>query len=258
MIKKFVVVLAFECNIVHESNLFTSMAINEHIALQLKNLQACFLIIGDAMRSLQLLLLKSEDGTAKRLELRARDYDPAQLTACKILDENVYMAADTSMNLLTMRKIDAATDEERVRLEHCGSFHLGQFVNAIHQGSLVMKQEERTRNIPTFLAAGVEGSVIFIAALPKADFQKLESLQRALHGVINGVGGLDHIHWRSPFSAFRTSNRPFGFIDGDCLEAILDASETVKENVRTAMLSEDPDLDFDELLDIVEDLSRLH
>lgn len=209
------------------------------------------------MRSVELLLYRTDEVNTGKLESRGRDYDPAQLTACKIMDENIYMATDTSMNMFTVKKSDAATDEERIRLEHCGSFHLGQFINTIRRGSLVMKQEDRTKSIPTFLAAGVEGSVLFIASLPETEFIQLEKIQRALRGIIKGVGGFDHAQWRSSFSPFKTADA-FGFVDGDCLEAILDASDSVKDNLREALLREDPEFDFEGILELIEELSRLH
>jgi len=67
------------------------------------------------MKSLQLLVYKPDQGS---LELRARDYNPAWMSAAAILDEEVYIGAENNYNLFTVRRnSDAAAEDERYRLE---------------------------------------------------------------------------------------------------------------------------------------------
>jgi DNA damage-binding protein 1 len=53
------------------------------------------------------------------------------MTAIDILDDDTYIGAENWYNLFTVRKnSDAATDEERARLEVVGEFHLGDMVRS--------------------------------------------------------------------------------------------------------------------------------
>jgi hypothetical protein len=66
--------------------------------------------------------LQPEEGA---IEERARDYNANWMTAVEILDDDTYLGAENSFNLFTVRKNnDAATDEERGRLEVVGEYHL--------------------------------------------------------------------------------------------------------------------------------------
>jgi len=74
------------------------------------------------------------------IEERARDYNANWMTAVEMLDDEAYIGAENSYNLFTVRKnSDAATDDERARLEVVGEYHLGEFVNRFRHGSLVMR-----------------------------------------------------------------------------------------------------------------------
>jgi DNA damage-binding protein 1 len=82
---------------------------------------------------------------------------------------------------------DAATDEERARLQAVGCVHLGQFVNAMRHGSLVMRlPDSELASIPTLLFGGVEGAIGVMASLPQDLYALLERLQAALERVRGG------------------------------------------------------------------------
>ena len=52
------------------------------------------------------------------LELRARDFNANWMTAVDILDDDVYIGAENSFNLFTVRKnSEGQSEEERGRLE---------------------------------------------------------------------------------------------------------------------------------------------
>lgn len=79
---------------------------------------------------------------------------------------------------------DAASDEERARLATAGAYHLGEFVNAMRPGSLVMKlPDSELAGLPTLLLAGVEGAVAVMASLPSDMYSELERLQAAMQQV---------------------------------------------------------------------------
>ena len=79
---------------------------------------------------------------------------------------------------------DAATDEERARLQTVGCFHLGEFINAIRHGSLVMRlPDSELASIPTLLFGGVEGAIGVMASLPQDLYALLDKLQGAMQKV---------------------------------------------------------------------------
>lgn len=126
------------------------------------------------------------------------------------LDDDTFIGAENSMNLFVVHKnSDAATDEERGKLELVGEFHLGEFVNRFRHGklifgfllfranvivgSLVMKQpENESANIPTMIFGTVNGVIGVVATLPKELYEFLHKLQSRLTAVIKGVGGFTH------------------------------------------------------------------
>ena len=74
-----------------------------------------FAVAGDLMKSMALLLYKAEES---QLELRAKDYASNWMTAVEMLDDDVYLGAENSYNILTVRKNnDDALDDQRTRLE---------------------------------------------------------------------------------------------------------------------------------------------
>ena len=78
---------------------------------------ADYVLAGDLMKSMALLLYKAEEA---QLELRARDYSSNWMTAVEMLDDDVYLGAENSYNIMTVRKNnDDALDDNRTRLEVC-------------------------------------------------------------------------------------------------------------------------------------------
>jgi hypothetical protein len=56
-------------------------------------------------------------------------------TAVETFDVDSFIGAENSYNLFTLkRNSEAATDDERSRLEISGMFHLGDFVNKFRHG----------------------------------------------------------------------------------------------------------------------------
>ena len=72
-----------------------------------------FVIVGDLMKSLQLLVYRDE-----KIELYAKDFNPAWMTSTIMLNEEVFIGADSSYNMFSLKKFpESASDEERSRLE---------------------------------------------------------------------------------------------------------------------------------------------
>eukprot|EP01018_Ginkgo_biloba_P031082 Gb_27300 [translate_table: standard] len=210
-----------------------------------------FIVVGDLMKSISLLIYKHEEGA---IEERARDYNANWMTAVEILDDDIYLGAENNFNLFTVRKnSDAATDEERGRLEVVGEYHLGEFVNRFRHGSLVMRlPDSEASQIPTVIFGTVNGVIGVIASLPQDQYQFLEKLQLNLNKVIKGVGGLSHEQWRS-FSSERKTTDAKNFLDGDLIESFLDLNRNRMEEIAAAM-----NVPIEELCKRVEELTRLH
>lgn len=210
-----------------------------------------FIVVGDLMKSISLLLYKHEEGA---IEERARDYNANWMSAVEILDDDVYIGAENSYNLFTVRKNnDGANDEERSRLEVVGEYHLGEFVNRFRHGSLVMRvPDSEVGNIPTVIFGTVNGVIGVIASLPHEQYTFLEKLQSNLVKVIKGVGGLSHEQWRSFNNEKKTADAR-NFLDGDLIECFLDLNRNRMEEISKAM-----DVSVEELCKRVEELQRLH
>ncbi|KAL3687828.1 hypothetical protein R1sor_014137 [Riccia sorocarpa] len=210
-----------------------------------------FIVVGDLMKSISLLMYKPEEGA---IEERARDYNANWMTAVEILDDDTYLGAENSFNLFTVRKnSDAATDEERGRLEVVGEYHLGEFVNRFRHGSLVMRlPDSEASQIPTVIFGTVNGVIGVIASLPQDQYMFLHKLQQNLVKVIKGVGGLSHEQWRS-FNNERKTVDAKNFLDGDLIESFLDLSRNRMEEIATNL-----DIPVEELCKRVEELTRLH
>lgn len=57
---------------------------------------------------------------------RFQDFNTVWTTAVEMLDDDTFVVGENAYNLLVLRKVnDAATDEERARLEVVGQYHAG-------------------------------------------------------------------------------------------------------------------------------------
>ncbi|XP_024030431.1 DNA damage-binding protein 1 isoform X1 [Morus notabilis] len=210
-----------------------------------------FIVVGDLMKSISLLIYKHEEGA---IEERARDYNANWMSAVEILDDDVYLGAENSFNIFTVRKnSEGATDEERGRLDVVGEYHLGEFINRFRHGSLVMRlPDSDVGQIPTVIFGSVNGVIGVIASLPHEQYVFLEKLQTSLRKVIKGVGGLSHEHWRS-FNNEKKTVEAKNFLDGDLIESFLDLNRSKMDEIAKQM-----GVSVEELCKRVEDLTRLH
>ncbi|KAG6404983.1 hypothetical protein SASPL_132562 [Salvia splendens] len=210
-----------------------------------------FIVVGDLMKSISLLIYKHEEGA---IEERARDYNANWMSAVEILDDDIYLGAENNFNLFTVRKnSEGATDEERGRLEVVGEYHLGEFVNRFRHGSLVMRlPDSDVGQIPTVIFGTVNGVIGVIASLPHEQYVFLEKLQTNMRKVIKGVGGLSHEQWRSFYNEKKTVEAK-SFLDGDLIESFLDLNRNRMEEISKSM-----NVAVDELMKRVEELTRLH
>lgn len=222
------------------------------IKLQARN---DFILAGDMMRSVCLLSKSKmgEDG----LEQLARDYDAGWTMAAEIMEDDTFIMAEMSKNLITLRRnAHAATDTERARLERSGLFHLGALVNRIQHGSLVMQVADDLESpaLKTMIFATADGMLGVIATLKKEDFDFFLEVQKAMASQLPGIGGFEHSEWRQ-FST-ETPKRvqaATGFIDGDLVEAFLELPQA-----QAAKIANSVGRSVEELTRRCEAMQRLH
>ena len=211
-----------------------------------------FVLVGDLMKSLSLYQCNP---TAGKITELARDYSSHWMTSVAFLDDDTYLGAESHYNLFVARKqSEAATDDDRGRLEIVGEFHLGEFVNCFRRGSLAMQVAEvGTAPLPTLLYGSVNGVLGLIASLPQEDFEMLSKVQTQLSKVIKGVGGFSHSKWRA-FSNDRKTVDATHVLDGDLIESYLALGPAEMAQVVEGL----PGTTVEELTKRIEELARLH
>ena len=151
--------------------------------------------IGDLMKSMHTMSFIPE---VKALKTEARDFRPMWITAIKMLDENTYLGAENSCNLLSLRRnLEAHRDFGSSRLESVGLFHTGEFINRFRSGSLVMKlPDSGTRGFwhkgLTLLRLAYILAILNLANPYHSPYLDLELSQvpMTLFGTVSGVIGL--------------------------------------------------------------------
>ncbi|CAG8510042.1 5511_t:CDS:10 [Dentiscutata heterogama] len=214
-----------------------------------------FVLVGDLFRSISLLAYKESDKDNKSLEVIAKDNIPHWISSVEAFDDDEFIASDTNYDFITFRKNDDTTDEdERRKLETNGFFHLGDSVNQIRHGSLAMNvsETEPVGISSELLYCTSSGAIGVIASIPEQKFKFLKKLEESIDKVIGSIGDLSHKEWRS----MRKGKKLYearGFIDGDLIESFLDRSRS-----EMVQIAEECDMKVDELLKIVEELTRIH
>ncbi|XP_047994134.1 DNA damage-binding protein 1 [Leguminivora glycinivorella] len=233
---------------------------NNIVALYLK-VKGDFILVGDLMRSMTLLQYKQMEGSFEEI---ARDYSPNWMTAVEILDDDTFLGAENSFNLFVCQKDSAATtDEERQHMGYTGQFHVGDMVNVMRCGSLVATHADTAAPVSSpVLLATVTGAICLVVQLTQELYEFLVQLQERLTHTIKSVGKVPHSFWRSFNTDIKTEPAE-GFIDGDLIESFLDLSrDKQKEAVKGLQIDDGGgmmrDATVDDLVKIVEDLTRIH
>ncbi len=213
-----------------------------------------YILVGDLMRSVTLLTWKQVG--ENRLEEVARDYDSAWTLAVEMLDDDIYVMSEHTKHLYTFRRNSFATsDNDRMRLERIGQFHIGAMVNKIMHGSLVMHMPEaESPAVKTLIFATADGMLGVIATLRPEAYKFFHDLQKAMVSVMPGVGGLKHSDWREMFieNPYRTAAAK-NYLDGDLIERFGDLELGKRKEISRIMK-----VGVDDLTRRVEEMQRLH
>ena len=208
------------------------------------------------MKSLSILIYKPDEN---KLDLRARDFNPAWVSAATFLDNDIYLGAEASNNIYTLRKNDDGSEEERCRLQVVSQFHLGDQVNRFRAGSLSMKlPDSAVAGVETVIYGTIGGCLGLIVSLSKEQWELLVKVQEAMMKVVHGVGGLSWEDFRKFYSMHKSSMNAnqIPIIDGDLTETLLELKKEKKEEVLAGLQSQG--VDTDQAVRLVEELARLH
>uniref|UniRef100_A0A914W0R3 DNA damage-binding protein 1 n=1 Tax=Plectus sambesii TaxID=2011161 RepID=A0A914W0R3_9BILA len=235
-------------------------------ALYLKT-KGDFVLAGDIMRSVCLLAYKSVESTFEEI---ARDYNPNWMTSVEIIDEDTFLGAENSFNMYTVQKDSAATtDEDRMRLQGVGAYHLGEMVNVFRRGSLVMNHVTGESGPPVhtpILYGSVEGGLGLIAQLPEDYYKFVHDLEARIAKSTTNALRVEHTVYRS-FTTEKRTEPVNGFVDGDLVETLLDLPrDLVGQIVQGIHLpvgaventSSREGGTVDQVIKLVEDLARIH
>jgi len=93
-------------------------------------------VVGDLMRSISIMKFNKDAKEGKIIEV-ARDYNANWMTDVAMLDDQLYLGAEMSSNLFTLKRNSMSNiPEEKTRLQVWGEYHLGQMVNKLERGRL--------------------------------------------------------------------------------------------------------------------------
>ncbi|XP_060861972.1 DNA damage-binding protein 1 [Metopolophium dirhodum] len=239
---------------------------NNIVALFVKT-KGDFIVCGDLMRSLTLLQYKTMEGSFEEI---ARDYNPKWSTAIEIIDDDVFLGAENDKNLFIIHKDSTLTsDEARHQLQEIGQFHCGDLINVFRHGSLVMQHFTDTYvSVQGGILYGTcSGALGLVTQLTPKMFDFLSDLEKSLATVVKGVGKINHQFWRSYHTEIRTEPSE-SFVDGDLIESFLDLSKREMIAVVDALqgaydhefkkISKDTKVSLDDVIKLVEDLTRIH
>ncbi|KAJ3232288.1 DNA damage-binding protein 1a [Chytriomyces hyalinus] len=212
-----------------------------------------FLIVGDIIRSVFLLEFFPATGeTPAKLAITGRDgmFEWNTCVAACPTNSRIFLAGENNCNLYALRKQDETQQlqDERMRLDLVGAYHLGETVNAVKPGTLAMNSapgvvassssaivggasgegnELNSLNeirSSSLLYCTANGSVGTLLALDASRFRVLSGLQENLECHLPAVGEFSHAEWRTYQSEKRTQEST-GFIDGDFVQQFANLSD---------------------------------
>lgn len=235
------------------------------LALYLKA-RGDYVLVGDLYRSMTLLQYKAGDGLGS-LEEVARDFNSNYMRAVEIIgDDDHFLGADDNGNIFTVRRqTDAATDEERSKMEPQGGFHLGDSINVFRRGSLNSQPSEQDATSvfaasssssskasvsspspvkstlggltsvagvgsTSILFGTISGAIGTIITLNYENFTFFSALERAMKTVLPAEGGLSHEDWRCFYNEHRSFPQR-NMVDGDLVEQFLDLDRGQLEQI---------------------------
>lgn len=98
------------------------------------------------------------------------------------ISDTVFATTDNSNGLMVMRyNRDAEDDATKMALDTVLDFNMGDFVNRMRRGSLVMQlPDAEMASCPVYVAVSVLGMISLCIMLPPHRFQQLQALQAVM------------------------------------------------------------------------------
>lgn len=103
-------------------------------------------------------------------------------SAVEAYNDNLSLVTDNEYNLVALRyNGDAEQDSDKAELDRIGQMNIGDFVNRIKEGTLVMQlPDAEFAACKMFILASVLGMISLVVMLPKSRYTQLLALQKAL------------------------------------------------------------------------------
>lgn len=219
-----------------------------------------FVLVGDLMRSISILKYKTIEESFEEI---ARDANPLWVTATQIIDDDTFVLADNFYNVVVLKKNnEASSDEEQRRLIHCAKYHVGDFINRFHHGSLISNTNTTTTatanaTSDSLIYCTVSGAIGVIKVISAEQYKFFGAVQKAINMVVKGVGNLDHREWRDYYSERRQEPHE-AFIDGDLVESFLELKPSAKQKI-VSVLKQEMAISLEDLTKQIEDFAmQLH
>jgi len=191
---------------------------------------------------LYMFIKKKNEGLIEKI---AKDNNSRFIHYTQIVDDSFFIIGDDDRNIITFKKnSESSLEEERKRLIISGSFHLGDTVNKIGPGSLIMKNLSKSEysKIKSFVFGTISGSIGIMTLLDEGNLEFFLDLQNSIP--TKGLGGLSLSEFRRDLS---------NFIDGDFIESFLELDRKKQEQIKSKMKSK---LSLEEIISKIEDLSN--
>ncbi|CAO3597924.1 unnamed protein product [Absidia cylindrospora] len=182
------------------------------------------ILVGDFMESMSLMKLEDQSRPSKMTTI-AKDSNVNWMTAVKMADSDVYIGAEMSHNLFTLKKpattqVDTSVDEI-MRMDVVGEYHIGDLINRMHRGTLADQIDPLEKNKTwTIMYATVNGAIGTLTGITEEDYELLLTVQQRILQSCPPIGGMDHSVWRTFYNGAR-SGESRNYIDGDLVEKFL-------------------------------------
>ncbi|KPM03377.1 DNA damage-binding protein-like protein [Sarcoptes scabiei] len=130
---------------------FTGTALNQETSIYTSVLtifiktQGDFVLIGDVVRSFSLYTYNASSGS---FTLIANDHKTSWLSSMEIINDETFIGSDNSFNIFVSQKQNniVADPEHLDEIKQYGFFHLGDLINVMKHGDLVMNYPTEMKN----------------------------------------------------------------------------------------------------------------
>lgn len=215
-----------ECTLVEECSYTKNV-----LALYLKA-NGDFLLVGDLLRSLKLLVYKPETPCLEECALDT-NLNPVYLTSIEMIDDENYVGADGRHVFVCQKNSEAAVEADLAYMLQPSRMYIGDNINVFGRGSLVMEHPGSTPSLfqaKPLLYGTVHGAIGLIGQLLPETYALLSKLQSKMVHAIRSVGNIDYDAYRS-FENEHKTKMTEGFIDGDLVERFLDLPPSEIEEI---------------------------